>query len=185
MPIPTRDDTSTFGLVSRLNHSLVGVGVVALLAIGLYFHEMPRGDEKTFWKGLHISLGGLFALPILWRVGWRLFEGRPTDLPQDARMQRLAKIVHGVLLLAMVILAVSGPLIPWTVERPIDVFGVAIASPLPKMRELHEALEEVHAVTSRVLLVALLLHVAGIVRYALHSASALIERMGWRGPTSS
>ncbi len=182
MSIPTRDGLETYGLVSRLNHAVVGVAVVVLLAIGLYFHEMPRGDAKTFWKGLHLSIGGLVALPILWRVGWRFHEGRPVDMPQEAIFQRFAKAVHTVLLLAMLVLAITGPLIPWTVERPIDIFGLAIASPLPRMHDLHEILERVHAIASRLLLVSLGLHLGGVAKYALTSLSAVIERMGWRAP---
>jgi cytochrome b561 len=49
------DTKAQFGFVSRINHWLSTLIILGLLAVGLYFSEMPRGDEKTSLVKLHIS----------------------------------------------------------------------------------------------------------------------------------
>ncbi len=57
-----RDTPTAYGTVSRLNHWIGAALVILMLGIGLYFHEMPRGDELRYWMGLHISIGALAAV---------------------------------------------------------------------------------------------------------------------------
>ena len=41
-----QDTPARYGAVSVFNHWLGAALIVALLAIGLHFEDMPRGDEK-------------------------------------------------------------------------------------------------------------------------------------------
>ena len=43
-----QDTPARYGAVSVFNHWLGAALIVALLAIGLYFEDMPRGDEKLY-----------------------------------------------------------------------------------------------------------------------------------------
>jgi cytochrome b561 len=62
------DATDRYGTISRINHWLGATAVIAMLAIGLYFSELPRGDRRSFWFGLHISLGVLLFTFFFFRV---------------------------------------------------------------------------------------------------------------------
>ena len=174
-------DTPTgYGSISRLNHWLGAALVLALLAIGLYFEDMPRGDAKIYWVKLHIAIGAL-AVPLLaFRVIWRVknLHAGPAEFAQPVALQWLTRIVHGLLLLGIAVLIVSGPLMVWTGGRAIDVFGwFAIPSPTGEIHALHEALEVVHAFTAKVILFAVIGHVLGALKHLVFERDRLLGRM--------
>jgi cytochrome b561 len=172
------DTSSRYGFVSRINHWLGGAVVVALLGVGLYFHEMPRGDERLYWMQWHIGVGMVTIAFVAFRVLWRLLARVPDPYPQTPALQRLTRIVHGVLLAGIAALVVTGPLIVWSAGRAISVFGwFELASPLGETKALHEALEGAHALVSRVLLVAIVLHVVATLKHTFVDRGGMLSRM--------
>lgn len=175
------DRTSTgFGAISRLNHWIVGAAVLALFGLGLIFHEMPRGPDRTALQALHVSIGTLAVLPILFRVFWRVREGFPTPLPGPRWQHVAAKIVHWGLLIALVGMATTGPLIEWTGRAgALDVFGwFSIPGPFAPSPGFHEAMEEIHAVIARpFLLVLLVVHVLAVAKHVAVDRDRTLARM--------
>lgn len=174
----SRDTQNAYGSLSRFNHWLGAAIVITMLAIGLYFHEMPRGDEKSYWMGLHIGIGALAFLFIAFRVIWRLISHSPHPADQAAIWQKISKLTHILLLLGIVVMFISGPVLIWTAGRPINVFDwFSIPSPIERMHDLHEMLEGVHKVVSRVLLVLISLHILATLKHLLFNSGALRGRM--------
>ena len=172
------DSENRYGLVAIINHWLGAVMVILLLSIGLYFHEMPRGEQLTYWKGLHISLGALFFLVLAFRVLWRWSGTSPRPVPQARYLQIAARAVHHLLLACIVIMIISGPLMIWSGGHAIRVFDLfSLPSPVGKIKDLHEILETAHKVTSRVLLVLLILHVVAALKHALLDRDTTLKRM--------
>lgn len=160
------DSKDTYGTVSRINHWLGAAFIIALLAIGLYFHEMPRGDERLYWLRLHVSIAAVSFLFLAFRVMWRLRTPSPQPIPQSKAMMQVTRIAHGLLLASIAILIVTGPLVVWTAGRPIMVFDwFSIPTPFGELPAAHEALETVHAVASRALLILIVLHVVGALKH--------------------
>jgi len=172
------DTESDYGRISRINHWLAAALVVVLLAIGLYFHEMPRGDEKLFWLRLHIALG-VIALPILfWRIGWRLLFRAPRPLPQHPALQAVANAVPPLMLTAVAVLLITGPLAVWSGGHDIQVFGwFVLPTPLFESTDLHEALEAAHAIAADTLLVLLALHILGALKHTLIDRDGTLRRI--------
>ncbi len=173
------DSPAAYGTVSRFNHWAGGALVLALLGIGLYFHEMPRGDTHTWWRGLHVGVGTLALLLLAFRVLWRALAPSPAPPAGPVWLQRSRGWVHALLLGLIALMVLTGPLIVWTTGRPVDVFGwFQVASPLPRLPVLHDALEEVHAVASRMLLAAVLVHMGAALGHALTgNGRTLMARM--------
>lgn len=172
------DAESRYGLVSVLNHWLAAVMVILMLTIGLYFHDMPKGEQLDYWKGLHVSLGIVFFLFLAFRVLWRLAVTPPEALKQARYLQIAAKAVHHLLLAGIAIMIISGPLLIWTKGYPLRLFDIlSIPSPLGKMETLHEIFEEVHKITSRVLLVLIILHVLAALKHAWIDRDTTLQRM--------
>lgn len=172
------DGRDRYGVISRFNHWLSAVIVITMLGIGLYFHEMPKGDERSYWMHLHIGIGALAFLFLLFRVGWRYFTTSPQPVKQSENLQKLTRVVHSLMLMAILFMIVSGPLIIWTAGRAIEVFGwFSIPSPLPEMHSAHEFLEGVHIGASRFLLVAIVIHVLAALKHAFIDHDEVMARM--------
>ncbi|GAB4196340.1 MAG: cytochrome b [Wenzhouxiangellaceae bacterium] len=182
--MPMLDITAEYGSVSRFNHWLGAIIVITMLSIGLYMHELPRGDDRTLWYGIHISIGVLTFVLIAFRVFWRIISRTPEAAPQPAIWRRAASLMHLLLLVGITIMFISGPLLVWTGGRPLSPFGLfSLPSPFSGMgdlHDLHEWLEEAHAITARVLLVLISIHIVAVLKHLLFSPAILRGRMWGR-----
>ncbi|MES2128644.1 MAG: cytochrome b [Pseudomonadota bacterium] len=170
-----------YGTISRLNHWIAALFVLLLLGIGLYFGDLPRGDEKKFWKNLHVAIGTVALLFLLFRVCWSLRAKAPPPVAQATPLRLLSKAVHGLLLLGIVILAVTGPLSIWAIGRPFGIFElVQVPSPLPLFKSWHEPLEQIHAFTADAMLYLIGLHVLGVLKHQFIDRDNLMARMTGR-----
>ncbi|GAB3402483.1 cytochrome b [Massilia agilis] len=181
MSSSTQDSPTSYGSVSRFNHWLGALLVLALLAIGLYFEDMPKGDARKFWRGLHIAIGAFASLFLLWRVYWRVRSTSPLALPQQPALQKFAQVVHVLLLVGIAVLAITGPLIIWSTGRAIPVFDLlSIPSPFPEFRALHEPLEEVHGFTADAMLFLIGFHLLGVIKHQFIDRDGILKRMSGR-----
>jgi cytochrome b561 len=177
-----QDTRNTYGVVSRLNHWIGALFVLVLLGIGLYFEDMPRGLEKSYWRSLHVAIGTIGMLFLMFRVYWRVRSSSPLPLPQPLALQRIASAIHALLLLGIVIMVVSGPLIQWSVGRPFGIFDLLqIPSPFPKFAAAHDLLEEIHGWTADILMVAIGLHLLGVLKHQFIDRDNILARMTGRG----
>lgn len=84
------------------------------------------------------------------------------------------------LLAIIATLIVTGPIMQWSTGQPIDVFGaVSIPSPLPEMRGLGEALEEIHEIASQAIVPLLALHVLGALKHLIFNRDGVFQRILW------
>jgi len=171
-------ENTSYSKISRWNHWLTAAVVITMLAIGLYFHDLPRGGEKSFLRGIHISIGAIAFLPVMFRVFWRLKHGMLASLEQHNLLQRLSQLSHWLLIIGIVVMFISGPLTIWSAGRDIEVFGwFSIPSPMARMHELHEWLEEIHAYTARTLMWIIGLHVVAVIWHQIKHKGHLRGRM--------
>jgi cytochrome b561 len=176
-----RDTPTTYGAVSRLNHWIGALFVLLLLGIGLYFSDMPRGAEKTYWRSLHIAIGTVAMLFLLFRVFWRMRSSSPQAVPQAPALRRIAHIVHTLLLVAIVVMVVSGPLIQWLGGRPFGIFDwVKFASPLAKSEVWHDRMEVLHGWTAWVIIYLVGLHLLGVIKHQFIDRDNILARMTGR-----
>jgi cytochrome b561 len=182
MPMTTRDTPTAYGAVSRLNHWIGALFVLLLLGIGLYFADMPRGPEKTFWRTLHIAIGTVAILFLLFRVWWRMRSTSPLAVPQQPALRRLARVVHVLLLAAIVVMVVSGPLIQWLNGRSFGIFDwLQFASPLAKSSIWHDRIEVLHGWTAWVIIYLVGLHLLGVIKHQFIDRDNILARMAGRG----
>ena len=152
--------TDGYSPLSVLIHWLAALLVVALFLT----HE---GDPGTATHVIHVSGGAVAGLFLLWRVWYRIGRGL-TEAPQQAAVLNLAaRLVHWGLLLAMVVVVITGYLLPWSAGQALDVFGIGIPSPMSASGNLHEFLERVHDLSSHLFIPLLFLHLLGAVKHAV------------------
>ena len=113
----------------------------------------------------HVSGGAIAGLILVWRLWHRTRRGVADAPAQSSIFNLAARLVHWGLLAAIVVVVVSGYLLPWTLGRELDVFGLGIPSPMEANRGLHELMEGVHDVSGHLFVPLLALHVLGAIKH--------------------
>ena len=151
-------------------HWLAAIFVVALFLT----HDGERGSSAYVF---HVSGGAIVGVFLLWRVWHRVRRGM-IDLPDQAfLLNTAARGVQWGFLAAIVVAVITGYLLPWSQGIPLDVFGVAIPSPIASSRGFHEFMEEVHDVSGHLFIPLLALHILGSARHAIVDKSGIASRM--------
>jgi cytochrome b561 len=175
-----KDSRAGYGLASIALHWSSALLVVALVWLGWAFAELPRGPERQWLTGLHVSLGLVFLLLAVIRLGWRLSSGMPASSAAAGELERrLAGIVHRLLLAVLVLLPLTGIVTVASTGRAPMLFGLPVPVPLvPQSQALHEVAETLHVVMANLLLLPLLaLHVLGALKHHLLDRDATLRRM--------
>ena len=129
-------------------------------------------------RPLHISIGMIALVFIVGRIVWRLTQGQPPKGNDSPALNIVATLVQWGLLVALVVLMVTGPLMNWAVGQPIPVFNwFSLSSPMAAMRTLRQPLELAHGWAADALIPLLALHVLGALKHALIDRDGVLRRM--------
>jgi cytochrome b561 len=166
------DGLSHYGWTSISLHWIAAIAILVSYLTGEAMDEAP-GDRAAYAS--HISWAALLAVPLVIRVVWRMVDGFKKTTDQAAIFNIASKVVMVGFLLAIVLSVLSGILLPWSLGNPLEVFSLTIPSPLPRMRELHEVMEETHEVATHAFIPLLVLHVAGALKHALIDKDGVLK----------
>ena len=177
---PTRlggDPAGGYGWVSIVLHWATVAVLLPLWFVG-YATSHPGSQSVLKLIHTHTTIA-VSAYALLWlRVLWRLKQGHPAPLPrQRGWWFQLGKSVHYLLVIAIAIMLISGPLMAWTRGDAIQVFSAAIPSPLPRLPQLSSWLLAVHRTTSRIIMYALLVHVCAVLGHVAFKHDGTLGRM--------
>ena len=153
------DSKNGYGLVSMINHWGIAFVVAIMLAVGFTLSNMERGPEKFALLSSHKMAGAVILLLALWRLAWRLRQGFPAHSAQHPRWQvRSAKYIHWFLIMALVVMPVSGILWTMSFGRPTSVFGVFTLPSFGWLAPGTHFFAGVHRFTAYVLSAAIVAH---------------------------
>lgn len=172
-----KDSATGYSALSIFLHWSAALIVIALFVLGEMAEGAPQ-EQRRELLGLHISIAMAAYLLLMARIIWRLCVPRPQNPQQAPLLMTLAHWVPLILLLAMTINLISGPIMVWTKGFAISVFGwFEIPSPFGEMETLHEAMETAHKLGAKALLLAFALHIAGVLKHALINKDGTLLRM--------
>lgn len=165
-------------------HWIVGLTIVGMIAVGLYMSE----NEVFSLYPLHKSTGILIFAVVLVRVVWRLINGWPEPVSlYRAWEQRLAKVVHWTLLLASVLLPVSGMLMSGAGGHGLDLYGLQLLAANPDPANPGQVIahnetiaglgHEAHELLAWLIIAAIVLHIAGALKHHLLDRDGTLRRM--------
>jgi cytochrome b561 len=164
--MPIRNTAERWGLVSVTLHWLIALAVLFMVVLAVYMKGLPIGAEKIKLYALHKSIGMTILALVLFRLGWRLFAGRPTLPPMPDWQRRASQASHALLYLLLVTIPVAGWVMNSAANFPLrwfDLFSIpAIAEP---SRELREIAGSVHGIAVILLLLLLAVHVAAALKH--------------------
>jgi cytochrome b561 len=171
-----------YGWLSIILHWVAAIAVITMLVIG--FRAELAGDAgdremRSMLMGWHISLGASFALILLARVFASYAQPRPPPPEQAPILKFLSSTTHQILLLAILVQVISGPLAVWSGGRAINVFDLfTIPTPFAERNEgVHEFAEFMHNIGRWALVGAITLHVLGAFKHMLIDRDGIFERM--------
>jgi cytochrome b561 len=165
-------------------HWLVGILIIGLLMTGIYIMEFG-GLELYLW---HKAIGVVIVLPILVRIIVRIYEGFPAPLtPQVIWIKYVVKTTHIALLTGTVLRPLSGFLMSATGGYGVYFLGLELVArrvnPLDpeKVVPINETISvlghNIHHWLGYVMLTALALHIAGVLKHHFIDKDITLTRM--------
>lgn len=165
-------------------HWLVALGMIGMLASGVYMHEAK--DYAVYdW---HKSFGVLLVAFVLWRIYWRAKNGWPQPIREYRPLEMaLAKVVKWVLMIGTILMPISGMMMSGLGGYGIPFFGMEFvaANPDPadpnKVMAINETLAQLgktlHGLGGNLLILAVALHVAGALKHHIVDKDTTLKRM--------
>ena len=118
-----RDTVAGYGLLTRLTHWVMAVGILGMFALGLWMVTLTY--YSPYYRSapdIHRSVGILLLILLVLRFLWRLANPKPDDSELAPWERTAARIVHWGFYPLLLALMVSGYLISTADGRPIEVF---------------------------------------------------------------
>lgn len=171
----------SYGWISITLHWLAVIAILLMLTTGFraeFLGEAGDRAGRAASMAWHVGFGASFILILLARVLSSYVQPKPAPVEQSKPLMLIASVTHQVLLLAILVQIISGPLAIWSGGRAINVFDLfAIPSPFAARNEgVHEAAELMHAVGRWTIIVAGTLHILAVVKHTLFD-DGIIQRM--------
>ncbi len=137
--------------------------ILVLFLLGWYMVDLPKDSaERTYFFGLHKSIGLTVAALLVLRIGWRLrMPGLAPANGLTEWQRRLSILVHRLLYVFMVLQPLSGYISSSFAGYPTRFWGMQLPQWAEKNPVLNELFTGVHAFCSVVLALLVVLHIAG------------------------
>jgi cytochrome b561 len=175
--VRTSDTGNGYGWISIALHWLTAVVVIAMFVIGTMSQSADR-EEFLRLVHLHTTIG-MTAYVALWgRIIWRFAVGHPGPLPkQGVIFFTIGKHFHFLMLIAIGVMLLSGPLMVWTAGDAIHVFALEIRSPIGKFEGVQQVLRNVHCYTASFILAAMILHVLAVFKHTVLNKDGTFDKI--------
>ncbi len=170
-----------YGWLAITLHWLAFIAIALMLTTGFRAEMLGDAGDRAGRSAAmtwHIGFGASFILILLARVLSSYLQPKPAPVEQSKPLMFLASATHQVLLLAILIQIISGPLAVWSGGRAINVFDVfSIPSPFATRNQaVHEAAELMHAIGRWAIIIAGSVHILAVVKHTLFG-DGIIQRM--------
>jgi cytochrome b561 len=173
-----KDTPFSYGLISKVVHWTVALLVLANLIGGLLMDYMPKDLRFTviMW---HKSFGAVVLVLMLFRFGWRAWQGFPQIPAAIVRWQRvLAHWVHVILYPLLIVQPITGWLLSSAAGHPVSVFGLFnLPDLVGRDKALQHACDLAHDWVGYTLAVLLTAHIGAALHHHFIEGNKLIRRM--------
>lgn len=183
--MPARNTHASFGTVTRTFHWLTALLILTAIPLGVIANQLPYDTAealalKAQLFSLHKTLGVAAFLLGAARILWALFERHPVPLHPERKAElTLAGAVHWLLYISLVVVPLSG----WIHHAAVTGFAPILwpfgqTLPfVPQFEAVGTAAGAVHWVFTKVMGLAILLHIAGALKHHVVDRDATLLRM--------
>ncbi len=167
-------------LGSRILHWLSAVFIFGLFALGYWMRTL---DYYHPWyeqaPDLHKSFGIVLIILMVTRLVWRVITNKPEHLASHKAWElTLAKIIHWILYLGIILILITGYLIATSDNRPIEVFELFN---VPVVMQAFEEQEDIagiiHEWAAYILMAFVGLHLLGALKHHFIDKDKTLKRM--------
>lgn len=178
-----RNTTSHYGSVSKFFHWVIAVWILLMLAIGISFNYLPKGNLMGFLMLIHKSSGVTLLVLMLLRLLWRSANPRPI-LPKKMPQWEIfaTRWTHGLFYVVVFVMTLSGIVMSYAAGYPVNFWGLGVI-PLPfimKSKALSMLMAECHEYAAWTLGALIAFHVAGALKHYYVDKDDVLQRM-WIG----
>ena len=183
--MPLANTATRFGSIARSLHWLTALLILTAIPLGLYANDLPYDTSaalaaKAQVFSAHKTLGIAAFLVAMVRIIWALSQPRPVPLHPERRLETaMADLVHWLLYVSLVAVPMTG----W-ITHAATVGFAPILWPLgqdlplvPKSATVAQLAGSLHWVFTKLLIAAILVHVAGALKHHLIDRDATLRRM--------
>ena len=175
-----------YGTVAMILHWVIAALLIANLALGLYFSDLPRSDWRSELGQLHKSIGLTVLVVSLLRLGWRLSHPVPPLPPGMNWALRLsARVTHYVFYFLIIAIPLAGWIFVSASPVPTIFFGLfkwpnlwfMAHLPRPEKISMRETFNNIHVVLAWTAIVLIPLHVLAALYHQYIRRDGLLLRM--------
>lgn len=182
-----RSTHQEYALMAKILHWLSAVWVVALFALGLWMMSLNY-YHPWYQKGpeLHIGMGLILALVIVFRLIYRLRSGYPPVLSGTPPIVRkVAHLTHMSLYVLLFAMFISGYLIVTAKGDDLLVFGVfKLPAIISGIDNLEDTMGELHEILAFTVIGLASLHAAAALKHHFFDKDDTLRRMLTKGRDS-
>jgi cytochrome b561 len=168
-----------YGTPAKVLHWLLALLLIGQSVVGLYFADMPRGDDKTELLRLHASFGLLILAFMLVRLGVRAAGERVEPVAgTPAKLKIVAHAAHLAIYALTFLVIGAGIFTLLTVGWNVDFFGMTVIPTwFERDMDLHHLFEDIHVYGWYVLAALVGLHLVGVIYHTLILKDGTLKRM--------
>lgn len=173
-------DNYRYGLVAIALHWINALTILGLSALGLYMVELTYYDALyTTLPFIHKSVGMLLFLVFGFNLLWKCVDKKPEPANGvSAFERRLANFLHWIFYSVIVVILISGYLIPTADGAAIDVFGlVSVPATITSIPQLQDRAGLLHQYLAYALLGLVFLHGAAALKHHFINHDNTLRRM--------
>ena len=179
----------SYGAVTKTFHWTIAIGILAMIPLGIVAngtaHAIEAGDASLIDRArllfsIHKTLGVTILFAALARILWAITQPKPAPLHPERRAETfLASLVHWLLYGSLVAVPLTG----WAAHAATTGFAPIWwpfgqnLPPVPESAEAEHLFAALHIVFERVLVLAILLHVAGALKHHFWDRDDTLRRM--------
>ncbi len=192
------NSSSRYGSVAKVFHWLTALLILSAIPLGMIANDLAHQIRSPAFDGsletisrvfllfsLHKTIGVAVFFTALLRIVWAISQPKPGLLHPDRKLEAwAAETVHWMLYGSLVLVPLSG----WVEHAATSGFApiwwpFGQDLPLvPKSESLAHVFAVLHVILGRVLIIALLLHIAGALKHHVIDRDATLRRMLPGGP---
>lgn len=175
-----KNTKNNFGLVTILIHWIMAIIIIGLFVLGKIMHDLDYYDPNyhvfPWW---HKSFGLIIAFMLIFRLFWKWKNPKVSAIKSIKPLEtKLAKLVHAILYLLILICCISGVMISTAEGAGIEFFGwFEIPAIIANGESQAELAGEIHEVSTLALVLFAFLHLLAALNHHFIDKNATLKRM--------